>query len=360
LIYTSSTQTIAWFKNLYLADNLEIKPPYQRRPVWALRQKSQLIESLLLELPVPEIYVHTTTSSDGETHYAVVDGQQRIRAILQFIGIDRDEQDFNAFALEQLENSDSPWKDKRLDDLTPEQKQQFYGYKLSVRVLEGATDSEVREMFKRLNKYLTKLNEQELRNAIYSGPFVGFVNELADDDYWAENRLVPPALIRRMKDIEFVSELVIGTIDGPQGSVVLDDYYLQYETYQDEFPKQRDIKRLFDKTLRTIQAVLPEIKDTRWRNRTDFYSLFVATAHLLRENNLPESRFARLRSTLSEFGRRVDSKIADEDEQVPENIAEYARAAEKGSNEKSRRAARHEALLTSIQRHFSPRRGRGS
>ncbi len=339
-----------------MADNLEIKPPYQRRPVWALRQKSQLIESMLLELPIPEIYVHTTTSPDGETHYAVVDGQQRIRAILQFIGIDRDEQDFNAFALEPLENPDSPWKDKRLEDLTPEQKALFYSYKLSVRVLEDATDSEVREMFKRLNKYLTKLNDQELRNAIYSGPFVTFVNDLADDDYWAENRLVSPALIRRMKDIEFVSELVIGTIDGPQGSVVLDEYYLQYETYQDEFPRQREIKRLFDKTLRTIQTVLPEIKDTRWQNRTDFYSLFVATAHLLRENNLPQAQFARLRNTLAEFARRVDLRIADEAVAVPENIAEYARAVEKGSNEKSRRAARHEALLTSVQRHFSARR----
>src|SRR5260370_4962904 len=115
-----------------------------------------------------------------------------------------------------------------------------------------------------------------------------------------------------MKDIEFVSELVIGTIDGPQGSVVLDEYYLQYETYQDEFPRQREIKRLFDKTLRTIQTVLPEIKDTRWQNRTDFYSLFVATAHLLRQNNLPQAQFARLRNTLAEFARRVDLRIADE------------------------------------------------
>jgi hypothetical protein len=336
-------------------DNLEIKPPYQRRPVWALRQKSQLIESMLLELPVPEIYVHTTTSPDGNTHYAVVDGQQRIRAILQFIGIDRDEQDFNAFALEQLESTDSPWKEKRLEDLTPEQKQKFYGYKLSVRVLENATDAEVRDMFKRLNKYLTKLNEQELRNAIYSGPFITLVNVLADDDYWAENRIVSPALIRRMKDIEFVSELLIGIIDGPQGSVVLDDYYLQYETYQDEFPRQRDVKRLYDKTLRTIQAVLPDIKESRWRNRTDFYSLFVACGHLLRGGGIATAQIPRLRTTLGEFSRRVDSRIADETVQVPVNISEYARAAEKGSNEKSRRAARHDALLTSIHRHFTNR-----
>lgn len=352
MIYTASTQTIAWFKNLHQADNLEIAPPYQRRPVWALRQKSQLIESILLALPIPEIYVHTTTSADGETHYAVVDGQQRIRAILEFIGIDRDEPDFNGFALEQLDNSASPWKDKRLEDLTPEQKQQFYGYKLSVRVLEGATDAEVREMFRRLNKYLTKLNEQELRNAIYSGPFVTFVNDLADDDYWAENRLVSPALIRRMKDIEFVSELVVGIIDGPQGSSVLDDYYLQYETYQDEFPRQRDVKRLFDKTKAAIQAVLPEIKDTRWRNRTDFYSLFVASAHLLREHLLPQVQIAHLRTTLNRFANGVDQKIGDDAANVSATIAQYARASVKGSNEKSRRAARHEALLATMQGHF--------
>jgi hypothetical protein len=356
LKYTSSTQTIAWFKNLYIDDNLEIKPPYQRRPVWALRQKSQLIESLLLELPIPEIYVHTTTSPDGETHYAVVDGQQRIRAILQFIGIDKDETDFNQFALEQLENVQSPWRDKKLEDFTPQQKQNFYAYKLSVRVLEAATESEVREMFKRLNKYLTKLNEQELRNAIYSGPFVTFVNALADDDYWAENRLVSPALIRRMKDIEFVSELVIGAIDGPQGSNALDEYYLQYETYDEEFPGQRDIKRLFDRTLRTVQTLTPDIKNTRWKNRTDFYSLFVAIAHLLRTHNLSQNQVAPLKRAVTDFARHVDAAIENPAAAVPANAREYARAAEKGSSEKSRRAARHAALLDSIQGHFGRRR----
>ena len=354
--YTSSTQTIAWFKNLYLAGNLEIRPPYQRRPVWALRQKSQLIESIFLDLPIPEIYVHTTTSSQGETRYAVVDGQQRIRAILQYLGIDREEEEFDSFGLEQLDNADSAWKDKSFESLTPEQKQQFYAYKLSVRVLEDATDTEVREMFRRLNKYLTKLNEQELRNAIYSGPFVTFVTGLADDDYWAENRLVAPALIRRMKDIEFVSELVIGTAYGPQGSDVLDAYYLQYEEAQDEFPGQPDVKRLFAKTHQTVKLLFPEIKLTRWRNRTDFYSLFVALAHLLRDLNLPQAEVSRLRTTLVEFAKRIDQKIADDNAAVPEYVAEYARAVVKGSNEKSRRAARHEALLTSTQRHFKIRR----
>ena len=81
--YDASQQTLGWFKERYLEGNLEIRPPYQRRPVWSVRQKSNLIESILLKLPVPEIYIHTETSADGKTTYAVVDGQQRVRSILQ-------------------------------------------------------------------------------------------------------------------------------------------------------------------------------------------------------------------------------------------------------------------------------------
>src|SRR5207245_1440160 len=103
------------------------------------------------------------------------------------------------------------------------------------------SDDEVRDMFRRLNKYLTPLKPQELRNATYSGPFAVLVQKLADDKYWAEKGIVSPALIRRQNDVEFVSELMIGVLHGPQGggAAVIDQYYSQYEDFEDEFPGQK-------------------------------------------------------------------------------------------------------------------------
>jgi hypothetical protein len=345
--YNSSEQTIGWFKDRYLEGNLEIKPPYQRRPVWAPRQKSNLVESILLGLPVPEIYIHSTTSAEGATHYAVVDGQQRIRSVLQFVGIDKEEgeKEFNGFSLEGLQE-DSEWRNTTFADLPPKKREKFFGYKLSVRFLTEATDEDVRDMFRRLNKFVTKLSDQELRNAIYSGPFIQLSNLLADDDYWAENRVVSPAIIRRMKDIEFISELLIGLMDGPQGGSgqVIDDYYRQMEVYEDEFPDQKQVKRLYDRTLFAVQSIFPEIKKVRWRNRTDFYSLFVAIGSILGEE-LKGYNKEKVRVALTDFAEQVNERMSDEEAKVSNEAAEYTAAVKRGSSDKSRRAVRHKALL---------------
>lgn len=346
--YNSSEQTISWFKDRYLEGNLEIKPPYQRRPVWAPRQKSNLVESILLALPVPEIYIHSTTSAEGATHYAVVDGQQRIRSVLQFVGIDKEEgeKEFNGFSLEGLQE-DSEWRNTTFVDLAPKKREKFFGYKLSVRFLSDATDADVRDMFRRLNKFVTKLSDQELRNAIYSGPFIQLSNLLADDDYWAENGVVSPAIIRRMKDIEFISELLIGLMDGPQGGggQVIDDYYRQMEAYEDEFPDQKQVKKLYDRTLSAVQSIFPEIKKVRWRNRTDFYSMFVAIGSILSEELKSYSK-EKVRGVLTDFAEQVNERMSDEEATVSDEAAEYTAAVKRGSSDKSRRAARHKALLT--------------
>src|SRR5262249_26489884 len=152
--------------------------------------------------------------------------------------------------------------------------------------LNTENEDEIREMFRRLNKYLTPLKAQELRNATYSGPFVRLILKLADDDYWAENRIVTTEAIRRMGDVEVISELVIGLLHGPQGgtSGIIDDYYARYEDYEDEFPDQKVVTKLFDETKSLIQQMYPEIRDRRWANKSDYYSLFVALGAMLRSH----------------------------------------------------------------------------
>ena len=352
--FSSSVQPLSWFRDRYREGSLKIKPPYQRKPVWAARQKCSLIESILMRLPVPEIYVQQLTSSEGETKYAIVDGQQRIRSVLQFVGSEEDpkEEEHNKFALEMLP-SESEWKNLTFSELSSETKKEFYSYHFVVRYLFTDSESELRDMFERLNRYLTPLKPQELRNARFTGPFVSLAVSLADNEYWAENRIVSAAMIRRMGDVEFASELLIGVLHGPQGgsSKVIDSYYAQYEDYEDEFPDQSKAEKLFAKVLATIQNVLPDIRDTRWRNKTDFYTLFVAITYLTRKGGTLKSA-TRLRKALSKFEEEIDERFADEDASVRKEAVSYVRNVEKGANDKLRRANRHAALLGVIGEFF--------
>jgi len=353
--FSSTEHPVTWFRDRYREGTLEIKPPYQRKPVWTPRQKCYLIESILLGLPVPEIYIQHITSAEGKTTFAIVDGQQRIRTVLQFIGAetDPDQEEYNKFPLDKLEPQ-SAWKNLTFAALDDETKKKFYGYQFSARYLNTESDEEVRDMFRRLNKYLTPLKPQELRNATYSGPFVQLSLRLADNEYWAENRIVTPAAIRRMTDVEFVGELIIGVLHGPQAgsSAVIDEYYRQYEDYEDEFPEQKTAEKLFQKTLATIQKVFPNIKGSRWANKTDLYTLFVAIASLLRKKSLPGNRVASLRKGLLNFAEEVDQRLADEDATVSKHAIRYVRAVEKGANDKKRRADRQAAVMNILTPYF--------
>jgi hypothetical protein len=354
--YNSSEQNTTWFRDRNREGTLTIKPPFQRKPVWAAKQKCALIESILLELPVPEIYVQQIVSPEGVTNYAIVDGQQRIRTVLQFIGSETDpqQQEYNKFVLDKLP-TDSAWKDIAFEDLSDEDRVKFYSYKFAVRYLNTNNDADVRDMFKRLNQFLSPLKPQELRNAMFGGPFVRLAVKYADDQYWAENRIILPAAIRRMNDVEFASELLIGVLHGPQGGAArdIDAYYEQYEDYDDEFPEQRKVVRLFNQTMELVRKILPKIKETRWSNKTDFYTLFVGLASLLRANSIRATSTAEMRKALEKFASDVERRLADESLRSSANVVSYVRAVEKGANDKKRRADRQEALFTILTPFFT-------
>ena len=347
----SRPQSISWFQEHYKANRLELRPPFQRKPVWTNKQRSFLIESILLAVPIPEVYVQVTQGDDGTEEYGVVDGQQRLRTILQFVGIERDADqeggDVNRFALEAL-TATAAHRDRVFTDLTTEERKTFFQYEICVRFLYTDDRKEVEDVFKRLNKYTLPLKAQELRNATYHGPFAKLSELLADDEYWAVNRIVTPASIRRMADIEMMSDLLIGLLHGPQGGSarIIDEYYEQYEPFEDEFPEQNRIRRQFAATLDAIKRLYPDIANVpRWGNRADFYSLFVAIGNLLPDHEIPAKQEKHLAETLMQFAREVDQKVEAPTARASKVATTYARAIEKGSNDKARRLDRHEALI---------------
>jgi hypothetical protein len=306
-------------------------------------------------IPIPEVYVQVTQAEDGTEEYGVVDGQQRLRTILQFVGIERDRdqkhEDSNLFALEALPTT-STHKGKTFAEVTGEERKRFFQYDICVRFLYTEDRREVEDVFKRLNKFTLPLKAQELRNATYHGPFAKLSEQLADDEYWAVNRIVSPAAIRRMADIEMMSDLLIGLLHGPQGgsAKIIDQYYEQYEQYEDEFPEQNRTKRHFAKTLDMIKRLFRAIAEVpRWGNRADYYSLFVAFGNLLRDHSVPRRSEKALAKKLVGFAEEVDQRLERPTANTSEVSKNYARAIEKGSNDKARRMDRHEGLVEIIE-----------
>ena len=81
----TTNQTISWFVKRDVADELTIQPAFQRNPVWSNAQKAYLIDTILKGYPIPEIYMQFSTDATGDDEYILVDGQQRIRACLEFV-----------------------------------------------------------------------------------------------------------------------------------------------------------------------------------------------------------------------------------------------------------------------------------
>src|SRR3954470_2975178 len=81
-----TTQSIAWFWDLYKRDLLELDPPYQRRSVWSQSYKDYFIDTILLEYPAPAVFLFEDIDEDGIAQYSVVDGKQRLSTVFAFLG----------------------------------------------------------------------------------------------------------------------------------------------------------------------------------------------------------------------------------------------------------------------------------
>ena len=185
-----------------------LNPDFQRNEVWTEEKKSQLIESLMLRIPLPMFYV----SADEKNNYTVVDGLQRLSTIRKYVigddylakkeGAKRGE----GFRLKRLEF----WKNfegKTFNELPPHIQNNILEAEFTFTIINPGTPEEVRRnIFKRLNTGGMPLSAQEIRNALYIGKSTVLLNELAVYEefkaaapmsYKKENRMEDKELILR-------------------------------------------------------------------------------------------------------------------------------------------------------------------
>ena len=155
-------------------------PPFQREFVWKQVQSSKLIESFLVGLPVPAIFLYTERQSQ---RFLVIDGQQRLRSIFYFFdGLFGEEEKGKrtVFKLKGL-NDDSKYGRKGFEDLDDATQRRLRNSVLRsfiVQQLDPNDDTSIYHIFERLNTGGTSLAIQEIRNCVYRGTFNKLINEL--------------------------------------------------------------------------------------------------------------------------------------------------------------------------------------
>ncbi len=181
----------------YKRGKLVIQPDFQRRFVWDAAKSSRLIESALLDIPLPVIYL--SEEEDGKEY--VIDGQQRLTAFFSFI--DGQFPDGRAFKLTGMEVF--PELNRKFFKKIDDNLQDKIRY-CKIRTITFRRESEADlkyKVFERLNTGAVSLNKQELRNCVYRGPYNELLKKLSEDgDFMYLLGLKNPD--RRMRDVELV------------------------------------------------------------------------------------------------------------------------------------------------------------
>jgi hypothetical protein len=335
-----NTLAVSWFYGESKKETLILQPKYQRNPIWSIGQKCFLIDSLISGCPIPQVYINIKIeggAQDKKTFYEVVDGQQRLRAILEFV---KDE-----WALITPTTKAYPFSDdykvqvtKRYSELPDKIQNAIWDYQIAVQEIRGWDDVEIRSMFRRLNYVNERLNEQELRHSQYFGEFNEAIEKLARDDFWDDIQLFTRRDSERMKDVEFVSELFVIVMDGVQDQQkTLNSFYADYDVV---FRNKAKFLAKFRQTLASLRTIRDVIADSRFTKKADFYALFAATVDL-NEKQLVPVDLAKSASGLKKLAKELEA----ESDTLKGTAQRYYTTVIEGPNKAAKRELRRDILL---------------
>lgn len=298
-----------------------LDPAFQRGEVWKKgKQRSELIESILMGIPIPIIYLFET--KDGKKE--VVDGRQRITTFIEFMS-----NDFPLKDLRMLPNLNG----KKFKNLDPLLQGKIEDYQLSAYVIQPPTPERVKfDIFDRVNRGGTQLNNQEMRNALYQGLATKLLDKLSKLKSFkqATGNSISST---RMKDKYIISRFIgfylmrTGKIDIQYKSDI-DDFLAKIMEYLNQHTVYEDIQYLenvFDEAMKNIYLSLGSDAfrfETYNQNRrpinmglfetlTYFYTFFQGKN--IKEYSNLKNLINDLKSEFDEsgyFSNRVDSSVS--------------------------------------------------
>lgn len=272
---------LSTIKDLFNSGEYHMHPDFQRRQVWSVEQKSRLIESFIMNIPIAPIFLYEVEYSQ----YEVMDGLQRITAISEFYD--------NKFSLTGLEVWNA-LNGKKYKDLPSNIRKGIDRRYLSSIILlkETAKDPQKAEkmkqiVFERINTGGTQLQAQESRNAYYKGPFLELCKRLSRNPYFCRIFDIPESddnnneelktneLYCRMKDVEAVIRFF--------AMRNLKDFNMPLQSFLDLFTEKAnqlndtvlsEYESLFNRTIKLAYDIFGVDAFGVWRKRGDEWFFF--------------------------------------------------------------------------------------
>lgn len=228
---------------------INLRPSYQRNDIWTKKDQRELIDTIKKGFPLPNFFIRDLENGK----YEMVDGQQRALTIKKYVS---------------KEFVDS---EKKLFDLLD---RSFMDYKLSVTIITEPEDSKIKEFFYLVNKKGVSLNSAEINNAYFHDTdFKTIIDKIAENQMLVNLELFSTKTSARMNDISLIEELLAYLFSGiSEKRIEVDKLYC---TLIDNAKKEEKYNRFCTilKTMNKLNDIKP-LKETRYRQRNDFYTLF--------------------------------------------------------------------------------------
>jgi hypothetical protein len=337
---------------------LDTSPNFQRKLVWKKQHKYAFIQTILLNYPFPEVYIASAEMDvlNLKAKEIVVDGQQRLNAIVDYI------KGINDFA---NQTNVTPF-----DSLHIEEKKEFLNYSVTVKDLKDIGIENIKEIFKRINSTDYSLNSNEIINAQFGdGEFAIFSKQLADIDFnvstestdilipnehrklitsfFKENKIFSDNDIKRMFDSQYIMLISSTILEGKYfGRSSRIDYYL--EKYNLEFSNYSQVLELIKKSIETIQK-LKLSEGSYWFNKANLFTLIIELSKI--ETNI-ELDTQKLELLLLDLENKVDIYFNGDENEVrllSSDETKYFEVARQGSHELSARDHRGRVISSLIK-----------
>ena len=233
--------------------DIDLDPDYQRNYLWDNKKASLLIESILLNIPIPVVYV----AENQESQWNVIDGLQRLTSLYRYFK--------NEFKLTRLEVLNE-LNGLTYHNLPPKAKRMLGNGMFRVVVLLAETHPEIKyDVFMRLNTGSVRLNEQELRNCLYRGPFNDFLKQCRQEPRFLSclklkephKRFADAEMVLRFFAIRENYNLHTKELKYPgRMKTFLNNYMEKYQNLSDS--KEKELDEVFINTMSNIDNVLGE------------------------------------------------------------------------------------------------------